>query len=253
MAGEPAIGMPWSVQGSRGAGIQRESMLEFATMAFRSLLLASNSPRRRELVGLTGWAFRVQPSEIDETHPAGEAPDDYVRRLASGKARAAGSLAQPGELILGADTTVADGPQVLGKPCDVNEAASMLRQLRGRVHIVYTAICLFDPHSGQLEETVCATRVPMRAYDDEEIERYVASDDPLDKAGAYAIQHVGFHPVTALAGCYASVMGLPLCHLQRAAARFGVHPVGDLPKACQAALHYICPVYSAILRGEDAG
>ncbi len=222
-------------------------------MSPTQLLLASNSPRRKELLGLTGWGFRIRAVEIDETPQADEAPAAYVRRLAEEKARAAADQAGPGEIVLGADTTVADGALILGKPRDAQEAREMLALLRGREHRVYTAVALFDPLSRRLVSDVCATRVPMRAYSDAEIESYVAGGDPLDKAGGYAIQHPQFQPVTALSGCYASVMGLPLCHLQRSLAGFGLRPPVDLPAACQAALHYDCPVYPAVLRGEDAG
>ena len=235
-----------------------DSVLEFGAMAPIHLLLASNSPRRRELLGLTGWEFRTRPAEIDETPLPGEEPGAYVRRLAEGKARAAGSLALAGEIVLGADTTVADGSLILGKPADAAEAAEMLRRLRGREHRVFTAVALYDPRGGRLISDLCATRVPMRAYTDEEIQRYVASGDPLDKAGAYAIQHPEFHPVTVLRGCFASVMGLPLCHVQRLLVRLGLEPQRDMPKAevpaaCQAGLQYDCSIFPAVLRGEDVG
>jgi hypothetical protein len=93
----------------------------------------------------------------------------------------------------------------------------------------------------------------MRAYRADEIEAYVATGDPLDKAGAYAIQHAGFHPVEGFGGCFASVMGLPLCHLARTARRMGLAPLPGLPAACQAALAYDCPVTQAVLRGENIG
>jgi len=244
--------------GEPAARLCPDSVLEFATMAPIHLLLASNSPRRRELLGLTGWEFRIRPAVIDETPLPDEEPGAYVRRLAEGKALAAGSLAQPGEIVLGADTTVADGSLILGKPADAAEAAEMLRRLRGREHRVFTAVALYDPRGGRLLSDLCATHVPMRDYTDEEIERYVASGDPLDKAGAYAIQHPEFQPVTALRGCFASVMGLPLCHLQRLLVRFGLDPraelpKADLPRACQAALQYDCSIFPAVLRGEDVG
>ncbi len=105
----------------------------------------------------------------------------------------------------------------------------------------------------QLITDLCVTDVPMRNYSDEEIEAYVLSGDPLDKAGAYAIQHREFHPVENMKGCYASVMGLPLCHLIRVLQRMGVYPGADIPAACQSLLQYQCPVSPAILRGELVG
>lgn len=102
----------------------------------------------------------------------------------------------------------------------------------------------------RLRSDLCVTDVPMRAYSEQEISAYVRTGDPLDKAGAYAIQHPGFQPVAAMAGCYASVMGLPLCHLTRLLREFDLQPRTDLPAGCQAFLQYDCPVYSSIL-GED--
>ena len=123
----------------------------------------------------------------------------------------------------------------------------MLRQLRARTHQVLTALAVLQTGSGRLLLDICVTDVPMRAYSDAEIEAYVASGDPLDKAGAYAIQHAGFHPVKSLDGCYANVVGLPLCHLARMLHRLGLPPRANLPLACQAALGYQCPVYEQIL------
>ena len=217
------------------------------------LILASNSPRRRELLALSGWMFDVRPSAVDESRRPDEAPGEYVLRLAETKALAAAPLAHPGQIILAADTAVALAGDILGKPRDVAEAAAMLKNLRGRGHQVYTGLAALDPAGGNLATDLCVTEVPMRAYSDEEIEAYAASGDPLDKAGAYAIQHIGFHPVEKLAGCYASVMGLPLCHLVRTLRRLDVQPRSDVPAACQAALHYSCPISAAVLRGERVG
>jgi len=222
-------------------------------MSARPIVLASNSPRRRELIGLTGWRVSIQPASIDETPLPGESPAGYVYRLAEQKAQVVSRSAPPGALVIGADTTVADGEVILGKPQDEAEAVAMLRRLRGKEHFVYTAIVVVEPSTGTVRGETCATRVPMRAYTDEEIEAYVATGDPLDKAGAYAIQHRGFHPVEHLRGCYASVMGLPLCHLARVMRQFGLEPEGDLPARCQALLNYPCPVFEAIYRGEQIG
>ena len=217
-----------------------------------TLILASNSPRRRQLLALTGLPFTLRAANVDETPAAGEHPGDYVLRLARSKAAAAAAGSAPG-LYLGSDTTVADGSEILGKPLDPPDAARMLRQLRGKEHTVYTAVALLDSATGRETVELCATRVPMRAYSDAEIETYVRSGDPLDKAGAYAIQHAQFNPVERFRGCYASVMGLPLCHLERALRRIAAPSPADVPAACQAALDYTCPVSAAILRGEDAG
>lgn len=210
------------------------------------ILLASNSPRRKQLLALAGWPYCIQPAEIDETPLPGEPAEAYVLRLAESKARAAAGSAEDG-LVLAADTTVVDAGVILGKPNDADQALAMLRQLRGRSHQVLTALAVLQSRSGRLLTDVCVTDVPMRAYTEAEIEAYVASGDPLDKAGAYAIQHAGFHPVASLAGCYANVVGLPLCHLARMLRTLGLPPQADLPQACQAALGYQCPVYEQIL------
>jgi len=217
------------------------------------LILASNSPRRRELLALGGWMFHVRPSDVDESQRPGETPGAYVLRLAESKARAGAALAHPGQVIVAADTAVAVDGDILGKPRDVAEAAVMLRRLRGRAHQVYTGLAVLDPSSGKLATDLCVTQVPMRSYSEGELDAYVASGDPLDKAGAYAIQHAGFHPVESLAGCYASVMGLPLCHLVRSLQKLDVRPRADVPAECQSALHYSCPISAAVLRGDPVG
>jgi len=211
------------------------------------ILLASNSPRRRQLLALGGWEFDSASSDVDESALPGETPAAYVVRLAREKALACTGGASPGQIVIGSDTTVVLDGEILGKPADAAEAESMLRRLRGRTHQVYTGIAALDPASGRLLTDLCITDVPMRAYSGEEIGAYVATGDPLDKAGAYAIQHPGFQPVASMAGCYASVMGLPLCHLMRMLRQFGTVPRSDLPGACQAFLSYECPVYLEIL------
>lgn len=217
------------------------------------LVLASNSPRRRQLLALAGWEFTVRPAEVDESPQPGEAPQDYVLRLAESKARACAQAGVDGDILLAADTTVSLDGDLLGKPTSPAQAHAMLVRLRGRSHQVFTAIALLQASSGQFHSDLCVTQVPMRDYSLDEIEAYIASGDPLDKAGAYAIQHPDFHPVEALAGCFASVMGLPLCHLQRSLESFGRVPPLDLPSRCQASLDYACPVSRAILAGEDVG
>jgi MAF protein len=214
------------------------------------LVLASNSPRRRQLLSLGGWTFRVQPADVDETPQAGEDPRSYVERLAIEKARVVLAQSAPEEVVVAADTTVADGNQILGKPIGLLEAWEMLRQLRGRSHQVYTGIALQRRIDGLEMSDVCQTVVPMRHYSDAEIEAYIATGDPFDKAGAYAIQHRGFNPVPALAGCYANVMGMPLCHLARMLRKTGIAPQGDLARACEVALDYECVVYKDILENS---
>jgi septum formation protein len=211
------------------------------------LYLASNSPRRRELLALTGLPFARRAAEIDESPLPGEAPVRYVQRLARGKAQAAADLAPAAGLILAADTTVTFEDHILGKPADASQARQMLRALRGNTHQVYTALALLRKADDLLVEEVCISQVQMRDYPEDELEAYISSGDPFDKAGAYAIQHNGFHPVENFHDCYANVMGLPLCHLERALRAFSLQPAAVVPQGCQAALEYSCPVYSAIL------
>ena len=227
-----------------------------------SLVLASTSPRRRELLALGGWKFTVQPAEVDESQHPGETPSGYVLRLAKSKARACAAShwnsrrmpADEDRIFLAADTAVVvDGNAILGKPRDTSQAVEMLRRLRSRTHQVYTGIAVTRVSEGNLCTDLCVTDVPMRIYSDEEIETYVASGDPLDKAGAYAIQHSRFHPVETISGCYASVMGLPLCHLTRTLRHFNIFPKTNLSADCQSSLEYICSISAAVLRGEQAG
>ena len=193
------------------------------------LILASGSPRRRELLARVGWAFSVIKPDIDETPLAAEAPDQYVTRLSREKATAAHALIASQSrddpvLIIAADTTVALGSDILGKPVDAADATAMLRRLRGQAHVVFTGITLLRVDTGLVKTTVAATHVCMREYDDDEIAQYVASGDPFDKAGSYAIQHSFFRPVERIDGCYANVMGLPLCTLYNLLREQGVEP-----------------------------
>jgi septum formation protein len=213
-----------------------------------NLVLASNSPRRKDLLKLGGWKFEIIVSDADESLLPNETPHDYVRRLAEAKARASSVRADASQVVLAADTTVVDGNAILGKPADRSEAKRMLRQLRGRVHQVHTGIAALRVRDGNILTDVCVTDVPMRNYSDEEIEAYVASGDPLDKAGAYGIQHAGFQPVASMQGCYASVMGLPLCHVTRLLQQLDIQSGADVPTDCQSFLNYACPVFAGILR-----
>lgn len=218
-----------------------------------SLVLASNSPRRKELLGWLGLDFSVRPADVDETELPGEAPQIYVQRLALAKARKMSGSAGFKELVLAADTTVTDGSAILGKPKDAAEARLMLRKLRGRVHFVHTAIVVLFPAGGRIEKELCSSRVRLRVFTDEEIEAYVKTGDPLDKAGAYAIQNAEYMPVEKFKGCYASVMGLPLCHVERILRRMGYGERKRLPFLCQKNLSYNCPIFDRVLSGEDIG
>jgi septum formation protein len=218
-------------------------------MNLPTLILASSSPRRKELLALSGDEFQIKPADINEDVLEDEAPQDYVSRLAREKAAAAGDLADA--IVVAADTTVVLDGAILAKPIDKADARRMLQAQRGRTHIVYTAISGKRVSDGAQFDDICATPVPMRNYSDAEIDAYVASGDPLDKAGAYAIQHRGFHPVAEMNGCHANVIGLPLCHLQRNIKKWDLEFKTDLSLACQEYLNYACPVTKKILAWEQ--
>jgi septum formation protein len=172
-------------------------------------ILASSSPRRRELLASLGISFDIQKPAINEDQHPGEAPLDYVRRLSQEKAAAVAQQIDLPAIILAADTVVICDGIILGKPENDDQAREMLVTLRGRDHDVCTSITLHIPDQSPLTEITC-TRVTMRDYSDDEITAYIATGDPFDKAGGYAIQHVDFAPVAGIDGSYSNVVGLPL-------------------------------------------
>jgi nucleoside triphosphate pyrophosphatase len=172
------------------------------------LVLASGSPRRRELLRIARIAFTVRPADVDEQPLADEEPDAYVLRLAAAKAR---SVWRPGELTLGADTVVTVDGLLLGKPLDAADAGRMLRLLSGRTHQVLTGVCLYDGASART--AVETTAVEFLEMSDAEIDAYVASGEPFDKAGAYGIQGEASKFVARVEGCYFNVVGLPLARV----------------------------------------
>lgn len=187
-------------------------------------VLASASPRRRELLASLGISFDIHPANIDEAQRPGEPPLVYAQRLSAEKAAAAARAAAPPALILAADTVVICDGVILGKPADAAEARAMLRTLRGRGHIVCTALTLARLNSGTDIHTSTrstCTDVHMRDYSDDEIEAYIATGDPFDKAGGYAIQHAGFDPVARISGSYTNVVGLPVETLRALLAEIG--------------------------------
>jgi len=217
------------------------------------IVLASNSPRRREMLAWMELPFSTTAAEVDETPLPDEKPADYVLRLAGEKARACERQASFGGIILAADTTVSDGDEIIGKPVDEEDAIRILKKLRNRTHLVHTAIMVGVPSRGMSRQDLCSTEVRMRPYSDEELLAYVRSGDPLDKAGAYAIQNPEFDPVLKISGCYASVMGLPLCHFERALRRLGFGARKGVPYRCMRELAYTCPIFKRVLAGEDVG
>jgi len=180
------------------------------------LILASASPRRQELLRNAGIPFAVQPANVPERHLPGETPEACVRRLARAKAQAVADQMRTAQVILGADTEVvldlADGIP-LGKPRDEQDAARMLRMLSGRSHFVVTGVCLmWKDREGQWQSRDAAeiTAVQMQEISAEEIRTYVATREPMDKAGAYAIQGIASRWIPLIEGCYFNVVGLPI-------------------------------------------
>lgn len=169
------------------------------------LVLASASPRRRELLTQAGIACEVQPADIDETPHAGEAPLDFVRRVAREKALAVDGVGRP---VLGADTEVVLDGVILGKPKDADDARRMLRALSGRAHEVVSAVAVVS--NGRCDDRLVVARVWMRALGDDEIDAYCGTDEPWDKAGAYAVQGRAAAFVERIDGSYTAVVGLPL-------------------------------------------
>lgn len=186
----------------------RQRLRSSSVSPAHGLVLASASPRRAELLRSIGVEFDAAPADIDEAVRAGESPSDYVGRLALEKARHAARHA-PGRFVLGADTTVVVDGAILGKPAGRDEAVAMLRQLAGRRHEVLTGMCLLGP-DGSARQAVATTGVSFSPLSDADIDAYVATGEPLDKAGAYAIQGGASRFVTRVDGSYSNVVGLPL-------------------------------------------
>ncbi len=183
------------------------------------VILASASPRRRELLALVGIAHDVRPAAIDESLRPGETPMGHAERLARAKAHAVAER-EPDAVVIAADTIVVVDGDILGKPRGVEEAAEMLRRLSARTHTVYTATAV--ARGARTESAVETVTVTFRALTGEEIDQYVATGEPLDKAGAYGIQGYGATIVERVEGDYFSVMGLGLRRLVELLARVGV-------------------------------
>lgn len=182
------------------------------------LLLASASPRRREILRGLGLEFAVEPADLDESRLADERPAVYVERLARAKAR---TRKRSGHLTVAADTTVVLDGSILGKPDDVEDARDMLSRLAGREHEVLTAIAVLDGTSGAERAAVESSRVRLASMSPAEIDWYAGTGEPLDKAGSYAIQGLGSLFVDAVDGNYPNVVGLPVPTLYRLVAELG--------------------------------
>ena len=188
------------------------------------IILASGSPRRKSLLQAVGADFKVVAPRVDEDGVTDICPEIIVRRLAREKAlevRSRLSLSDRRRLIVAADTVVAYRHHVLGKPENGAEAVRMLRMLSGRWHQVYTGLCLISPLDGRVTTGYEATRVKFRRLTSDYINNYVASGEPLDKAGAYGIQELGALIVERVDGCYFNVVGLPLVKLDKMIRRLG--------------------------------
>ncbi|QBD81860.1 septum formation protein Maf [Ktedonosporobacter rubrisoli] len=197
------------------------------------LLLASASPRRRQLISRLGLPFSVCVAPADEelVQEQHQGPNEELAvEIARHKAEMAHTLPEATErLVITADTTVLLDDEVLGKPRDEAHARELLLSLRGRWHRVVTGVTVSCMNDGKLElhSASCMTPVLMRPYSEEEIQNYIATGDPMDKAGAYGIQHPDFQPTERISGCYLNVVGLPLCMLVDLLAKFDVYPMAE--------------------------
>ena len=216
-------------------------------------ILASKSPRRKTLLRNLIDPFIVVNSDVDEREIPGENPDEFVMRLAKEKALKGGAGVLTNSLenafVLGADTIVVDGTEILGKPQDQMDAARILKQLRGKTHKVLSGIALYNLSTGEIQTRLVCTEVVMREYTDDEIQDYIASGDPMDKAGAYGIQNSDFNPAPDFFGCFANVMGLPLCHLAVLMKEMGIETDHRVADRCQDSIDYQCPIYTDVLAG----
>ena len=186
----------------------------------RPLILASSSPRREELLRQVGLSFEIVPSNAEEPLVESLPPAAVAERLALDKARAVAAL-RPGGLVIGADTVVVLDGRMLGKPSGDAEAREMLRSLSGRRHEVTTGIAVVDSDTGDSSFDSVTTQVDFALLSDEVIDRYIATGEPMDKAGAYGIQGCGALLIQGIVGCYTNVVGLPLRRLAELLAQFG--------------------------------
>lgn len=186
------------------------------------IVLASASPRRCELLARLGIRFAVEPSHVSEDPLHDETPEEHVVRLSRDKAReVARRPSVPGRWFIGSDTIVLRDDTILGKPRDALDAAAMLRSLSGRSHRVLSGYAVYDRQSGATVSGVVATRVRFKELTEQEIAGYIATGEPVDKAGAYAIQGIGAFMVLGIEGSYTNVVGLPLCEVVDVLERLG--------------------------------
>ena len=187
-------------------------------------ILASSSPRRRELLASIGVAYDIVPPHVPEEHRPGEAPEEYVARLSRDKAEAV-ARQHPAQWIIAADTTVLLGDQLLEKPADKRDAARMLSLIAGRTHTVYTGVTLQNLGRQYSETRVAESEVRMLPLSASDISWYVETGEPLDKAGAYAVQGIGGMFIDSIHGSYTNVVGLPLAMLFQMMRKVGIDPL----------------------------
>lgn len=193
-------------------------------------ILASSSPRRRELLASIGLDFDVIPSHVPEVHQEGEAPEEYVARLSREKAHALAS-ANASRWIIAADTTVLLGDELLEKPADAADAARMLGKIAGKTHVVYTGVTIENLEREYRDTRVAESEVRMLPLSAADIAWYVRTGEPLDKAGAYAVQGVGAMFIDSIHGSYTNVVGLPLATLFQMLRKAGIDPLSNRPES----------------------
>ncbi len=205
----------------------------------RRLVLASASPRRRELLTELSPGFRIRSSDVPEEFDEDLSPEQVAIVLAARKSEAVAHQ-EPDAVVLGADTIVVFDGHILGKPNDRTEARQMLRLLRGQWHTVITAVAVTDSATGNADIRSVTTRVKMLHFDDEALDAYIATGEPMDKAGSYAVQGLGGEFIETVDGCYANVVGLPLCETARLLNDFGVLITRE-PPVCRLPSGAPCP------------
>ncbi len=178
---------------------------------------------------------------------------DHVQRLAYEKSKTWIDDAADDDIIIAADTIVIRDGEILGKPVDAENAMKILKSLRNREHQVATALSVRQVGCAIPVSDLCVSNVRMRDYSDKEIEEYIASGDPLDKAGAYAIQNTAFHPSMGFKGCVTSVMGMPLCHLERTLRKIAGYKPVDMAAICYKNMKYNCPITAQVMQGKQIG
>lgn len=188
----------------------------------RSFILASSSPRRRELLANAGLDFEVIEPEVCERAREGEAPLDFAKRMAEEKALNVSGNVPRGRIVVGGDTVVSVSGEILGKPGDEEDAFSMLQKLSGKTHEVITGFCVAKSPSEVLHLGATSTEVRIKSLDSERMRRYIKTGEPMDKAGAYAIQGAGSYLVEWIRGSYTGVVGLPLSELLSVLSDIGI-------------------------------